>query len=80
MDAPDLPVSIKLRLYQAAVCSILPYGCETWRLTPKVMKMLNGTNSRMLAHFTGKTIPQQARQTTGHLQIRLGQMHPFAQI
>ena len=26
------------------------------------MRMINGTNSRMLARFTGKTIPQEARK------------------
>ena len=33
---------------------------ETWRLTNKTMWQLNGTNSRMLARFTAKTIPQEA--------------------
>ena len=28
------------------------------------MKMINGANSRMLARFTGKTIPQEARKAT----------------
>ena len=31
--------------------------------------MINGANSRMLAHFTGKTIPQEARPTTTSLNI-----------
>ena len=64
LDSPDLPITIKLRLYQAAVCSILSYGSETWNLNPVTMKMLNGANSRMLSRFTGKTIPQEDRKAT----------------
>ena len=60
-DARDLSTQLKLRLYQTAVCSILTYGCETWRLTPPVMRQLNGANSRMLSRLTGKSIPQEAR-------------------
>ena len=63
-DSPDLSITIKLRLYQAAVCSILTHGCESWSLTPAVMKKLNGANSKMLARFTGKSIPQEARRAT----------------
>ena len=63
-ESPDLSITIKLRLYQAAVCSILTYGCETWSLTPAVMKKLNGANSKMLTRFTGKSIPQEARRAT----------------
>ena len=33
-------------------------------LNPVIMKMINGANSRMLARFTGQTIPQEARQAT----------------
>ena len=61
LDSPDLSISVKLRLYQAAVCSLLTYGCETWQLTKRAMRQLNGANSRMLARFTRKSIPQEAR-------------------
>ena len=53
-----------------------PYGCETWRFTPPVMRQTNGANSRMLARFTGKSIPQEARAASTtfdlvkHLRIR----------
>ena len=76
LDSSDLSLAIKLRLYQAAVCSILSYGCETWNLNPIILKMINGANSRMLARFTGKTIPQEARQVScsfdlvRHIRIR----------
>ena len=76
LDARDLSVDLKLRLYKAAVCSILTYGCETWRLTPAVMRKINGANSKMLARFTGKTIPQEARASSStfnlvkHIRVR----------
>ena len=72
LDSPDLSVSLKLRLYQAAVCSVLTYGCETWTLSPVVMKMLNGANSKMLARFTGKSIPQEARHISSSYNLVLG--------
>ena len=76
LDSSDLSLGIKLRLYQATVCSILFYGCETWTLDPVAMRMINGANSKMLARFTVKTIPQEVRQTTcsfnlvHHIRIR----------
>ena len=63
-DSPRLSIELKLRLYKDAMCSILTYGCETWRLTPPVMRHLNGANSKMLARFTHKSIPQEARATS----------------
>ena len=63
-DAQTIPVKLKLRLYQAAVCSIMTYGCENWRLTPPIMRKLNGANSKMLSRLTGKSIPQEARSAT----------------
>ena len=63
-DSQELSTKLKIRLYQAAVCSIFTFGCETWRLTPPVMRQINGANSRMLARLTGKTIPQEARPLT----------------
>ena len=63
-DANNLRIKLKLRLYQAAICSILTYDCETWSLTPKVMRQLNGVNSKILSRFTHKSIPQEARSAT----------------
>ena len=61
---PKLSTDLKIRLYKTMICSILTYGCETWRLTPPVMCQLNGVNSKMLSRFTHKTIPQEARAST----------------
>ena len=42
-----------------------------WNLTatPDLIKMINGANSSMLARFTGKTIPQEARNTSFSFHI-----------
>ena len=49
-----LSLLIKLRLYRLAVCSTLKNGCEAWKLTPKVKRVLNGFNCRCLNRITGK--------------------------
>ena len=36
---------IKVRFFVAAIESILPYGCESWTVTPKIECMLKGTNT-----------------------------------
>ena len=63
-DSPYLNQNIKLRLYKASVCSLLTYGCESWSLTNKVMRTLNGANSQMLSRVTGKSVQQEARADT----------------
>ena len=70
-DSPHISVKVKLRLYEAAVCSLLTYGCETWDLDSVTMKRLNGANSVMLARITGQSIPVEARpQTTSFNLIK----------
>ena len=49
-----VPTSIKLRLYQSAVCSTLTHACEAWDLTVRIKKMINGFNSRCLHVLTNK--------------------------
>ena len=44
----NLPRSAKVKLFQATVESILLYGSETWTLTTKVRKMLDGCYTRLL--------------------------------
>ena len=55
---------MKLRLYEAAVCSVLAYGCETWDLDAVTTRRINGANSMMLARITGRSIPTEARPLT----------------
>ena len=68
-DSNIIPMKLKIRLYEAAVCSLLTFGCETWTLDDKAKKTLNNANSRMLARITGNTIPQEARPATTSLNI-----------
>ena len=67
--AKALSLRLKIRLYEAAVCSLLTYGCETWSLCDKTMRCLNGANSRMLTHITGKPVRAEARPQTTSLNL-----------
>ena len=58
-----------ISLYDVAVCSLLCYGCETWALSAQTMRCLNGANSRMLTHITGKSIREEARPLTTSLNL-----------
>ena len=44
----DLTDKIKHSFFQAAVVSILPYGCTTWTLTKPMEKKVDGNYTRML--------------------------------
>ena len=68
-DSPFLTNQLKLRLYIAAVVSVMTYGCESWFLTPKVMSKLNGVNSKMLARIMGTSIRAEARSVTSHFDL-----------
>ena len=70
-DSKYISLHLKVRLYQAVVCSLLTYGCETWDLCAKTIRRLNGANSSMLARITGKSIQQEARATTTSLNLNL---------
>ena len=65
----NLSFGLKLRLYEAAVISLMLYGSESWDLDLRTCKMLRGANSRMLAWFSGNSIPHEARQSTTSFNI-----------
>ena len=44
----QLPKSIKLEIFRATVEPILLYGSETWTLSMKLEKRLDGTYTRLL--------------------------------
>ena len=50
-----LPLSMKLRLYIACVCSSFTHACEAWTLTDTVLRKINGFNSRCLHVITGES-------------------------
>ena len=44
----NLPRTDKIKLFQATVESVLLYGSETWTITSKIRKMLDGCYTRLL--------------------------------
>ena len=63
-NSEHLGQNLKIRLYVAAVLSLLTYGCETWLLDQGCMRTLNGANSQMLARVTGESVRSQAKSET----------------
>ena len=65
----DLTDKIKHVFFQAAVVSILLYGCSTWTLTKRMEKKLDGNYSKMLRAILNQSWWQHAtkQQLYGHL-------------
>ena len=65
----DLTDEMKRSFFQAAVVSILLYGCTTWTLTKRLEKKLDGNYTRMLRATLNKSWRQHPtrRQLYGHL-------------
>ena len=65
----DLTYKMKRSFFQAAVVSILLYGCTTWTLTKRLEKKLNGNYTRMLRTILNKSWRQHPtrHQLYGHL-------------
>ena len=65
----DLTDKMKRSFFQAAVVSILLYGCTTWTLTKQLEKKLDGNYTRMLRAILNKTGRQHPtrHQLYGHL-------------
>ena len=51
----NLTDKIKRSFFQAAVVSILLYGCTTWTLTKRLEKKLDGNYTRMLRAILNKS-------------------------
>ena len=66
---PDLTDKMKCSFFQAAVLSILLYGCTTWTLTKRLEKKLDGNYTRMLRALLNKSWRQHPtkQQLYGHL-------------
>ena len=60
---------MKRSFFQAAVMSILLYGCTTWTLTKRLEKKLDGNYTRMLRAILNRSWQQHPtrRQLYGHL-------------
>ena len=65
----DLTDKMKRSFFQAAVTSILLYGCTTWTLTKRLEKKLDGNYTRMLGAILNKSWRQHPtrHQLYGHL-------------
>ena len=65
----DLSDKMKRSFFQAAVASILLYGCTTWTLAKRLEKKLDGTYTRMLRTILNKSWRQHLtrHQLYGHL-------------
>ena len=65
----DLTDKMKRNFFQAAVVSILLYGCTTWTLTKRLAKKLDGNYTRMLRAILNKSWRQHPtrHQLYGHL-------------
>ena len=65
----DLTDKMKRRFFQAAVASILLYGCTTWTLTKRLEKKLDGNYARMVRAILNKSWRQHPtkHQLYGHL-------------
>ena len=65
----DLTDKMKRSFFQAAVASILLYGCTTWNRTKRLEKKLDGNYTRMLRAILNKSWQQHPtrHQLYGHL-------------
>ena len=59
---PDLTNKMKWSFFQAAVASILLYGCTTWTLTKRQEKKLDGNYTRMLWAILNQSWRQHPRK------------------
>ena len=70
----DLTDKMKRSFFQAAVTSILLYGCTTWTLTKRLEKKLDGNYTRMLRAILNKSWQQ---HPTRHYMNKLREMSRF---
>ena len=65
----DLTDKMKRSFFQAAIVSILLYGCTTWTLTKRLEKKIDGNDTRMLRAIFNMSWRQHPtkHQLYGHL-------------
>ena len=66
----DLTDKMKRSFFQAAVTSMLLYGCTTWTLTKRLEKKLDGNYTRMLRAILKKSWRQHPTRHTKTIQVR----------
>ena len=57
----DLRKAIKVRLFTALIESVLLYGSETWTMTKRLNKVLDGCYTRMLRMVSKSETPETCR-------------------
>ena len=72
----DLTDKMKRSFFQAAVVSILLYGCTTWTLTKRLEKKIDANYTRMLRAILNKSWKQHPtrHQLYGHLPRKLSKL------
>ena len=75
----DLTDKMKRSFFQAAVVSILLYGCTTWTLTKRLERKLDGNYTRMLRAVLNKSWRQHPtrHQLYGHLPPPSRKLYKF---
>ena len=63
-SSENIPLALKLQIYKTAVCSLLTFGSEAWRLDEKTIAKINGCNARCLSHITHKSAHEEASAKT----------------
>ena len=64
LQAKDLEIDLRIRLYISGCCSILAYDSEAWSLDDKTCKTINGANSYMLSHITDRSRHEESSSKT----------------
>ena len=71
LQAKDVPLDLRIRLYVSGCCSILTYGSEAWPLDAHTCRIINGANAFMLSHITGRSRHEEASSTTTTFNLLL---------
>ena len=70
----DLTAKMKRSFFQAAIGSILLYGCTTWMLTKRLEKKVDGNYTRMLRAILNNTLQSSSCTTTDHPSRKLSKL------
>ena len=68
-DSEVISQEVKIKIYKAAVMSLMTYGNEAWSLNASAMAKINGANARCLSRITGKPAHQEASKRTQSYDI-----------
>ena len=66
----EISLTLKLRIYQAAVCSVVMYGSEAWIWNEALEKKLKNWNAKRVAFMTEKEIREEYKDPTFDLVAR----------